>query len=295
VRPDIKRGQRLLHFLIFATMLPLSSCGSSTRDLSLTQTVNAVVTAAHQTFEVQAATQLASSLPTETPPPTLTPSPVDTASSSPTAVAVSGQGACDNNVWIGDVTIPDGTVLAANAKFVKTWLLQNTGTCAWSTGYSLFFSSGDQMGGADTLLPATVPAGSQAEISTALTAPAESGNYTGWWRMKNAQGQPFGKVITVVIQVGSSAGCRHPARFGSVTIAGHAGPEKVTIDYGDGTVFTDPHGDYSFSVPTGWSGVVRPWKAKVHPWTFDPEQRFYSSVVCDMLDEDYKATAPPGS
>lgn len=292
MRSEMRMPRLALLAAIAAVSLASWSCGSSSREVAPTVSVDSIVAAANQTLAAQAATRLAVAPPTTAPSPTL---PAATSTVAGPATGSSGQAACDNNVWLGDVTIPDGTVVAANAKFVKTWLLQNTGACAWNTAYSLFFSSGDQMGGTDTFLPASVPAGSQAEISTSLVAPADSGNYTGWWRMKNAQGQPFGKVITVVIQVGSSAGCRHPARFGSVTIAGHAGPEKVTIDYGEGTVFTDPHGDYSFSVPAGWSGTVRPWKAKVHPWTFDPEQRFYSNVVCDMLNEDYRATAPPGS
>jgi hypothetical protein len=295
VRSGSRQLGRSLCSVCIALLLVLNGCASASHNVSATRTVNAVFTSAYQTFAVQAATRLALTAPTEIPTSTLPPPPVvTTPASAPGAVAAS-QGACDNNVWIGDVTIPDGTVVAAGTKFVKTWLLQNTGACPWSTGYGLFFSSGDQMGGSDAFLPVAVPAGSQAEFSTALVAPDESGYYTGWWRMKNERGQPFGKVITVAIQVGSSAGCRQPARFGSVTISGHAGPEKVTIDYGDGTVFTDPHGDYSFSVPTGWSGAVRPWKAKVHPWTFDPEQRYYTNVVCDMPDEDYRATAPPGA
>jgi len=149
------------------------------------------------------------------------------------------------------------------------------------------------MAGSDTFVPVPVPVGAQTEISTNLVAPTSSGNYTGWWRMKNEQQQPFGKVITVVIQVGSATACRRSSKT-QVTISGHAGPENVTVNYGDGEVTTDARGNYSFTVSSGWSGIVTPSKAKVHPWTFDPLHRTYTNLRCDLLHENFKAKAPPG-
>jgi hypothetical protein len=293
-----RRPGRALSILVLALTLALNACGFASSDVAPSITAVAVFTAAYQTFSAQQATRLALAPPTETPSPSLVPtlpppSPIATSASSGQSLGTGSQAACDNNAWLADVTIPDGAAIDAGAKFTKTWLLMNTGNCPWTTSYSLIFQSGDPMGGSDSFISAPVPAGAQAEISTTLVAPASSGTYTGWWRMKNAQQQPFGKVITVEIQVGSSAACRHPSR-GNITISGHAGPENVTIDYGDGAVVTDAHGDYSFTVPAGWSGTVTPWKAKVHPWTFDPEHRTYTNVSCDLNRENYHATAPPG-
>ena len=44
---------------------------------------------------------------------------------------------CNNNVFEGDVTIPDGTVLKGGEDFQKIWAIRNTGTCLWDDGYSL--------------------------------------------------------------------------------------------------------------------------------------------------------------
>src|SRR5215216_5539815 len=43
--------------------------------------------------------------------------------------------ACNNNVFEGDVTIPDGTIMKPGEDFVKTWAVRNTGSCTWDEGY----------------------------------------------------------------------------------------------------------------------------------------------------------------
>ena len=268
--------------------LIFGACGPRGQDAVPTLAVEAIFTAARQTFAAQAATDLASTPTTATPPPTM----ATTAIPSPTRISIS-PGACDDAAYVSDVTIPDGTLVGAGSTFVKTWLLQNTGTCAWTTDYSLTFQGGDQMGGLDALVASPVPAGGQSPISVSLKAPAPPGTYTGQWQMKNEQRQPFGDVITVIITVGSTADCRRSSKV-DVTISGHARPENTTIDYGDAATVTDANGDYAFTVPAGWSGTVTPSKAKVNPWTFDPQHRTYTNVTCDLKNEDYKGTAPPG-
>src|SRR5262249_37439652 len=53
---------------------------------------------------------------------------------------------CDAALFIADVSVPDGSVYAPNATFMKTWRLKNVGACAWTTAYKLIFSNGTQMG-----------------------------------------------------------------------------------------------------------------------------------------------------
>ncbi len=286
---------RVQTLVITCTLLLTSACGPSPGEPASTQTVAAIYTSAIQTFSAQAVTP-----PVLTPSPSIptgaSPSPVPSAASSAsTSAAIPA--ACDNSAFIADVTIPDGASVAAGSKFVKTWTLLNTGTCAWTSGYGLSFSSGDQMGGVAVPLPSTVQPGQQADVSVNLVAPTSAGAYKGVWRMHNAGGQAFGDFPYVAITVGTAAvattAC-HAASHTSVTISGHAGPENVTINYGDGVVYTDPNGDYSFVVPMGWSGTVIPTKAKVHPWTFNPDHRTYTNLRCDLPHEDYKATPPPG-
>jgi hypothetical protein len=269
-------------------LLILNACGSSSIDATPSLSVDAVFTAARQTFSAQAAANM-----TVTPPPGI-PAPTLAAVASPSqTLSVGNPNVCDNASYVSDVTIPDGTVIAAGSGFVKTWLLHNTGTCTWTTEYKLSFYSGDLMGGTDAMVAIPVPSGSQSELSLNLIAPTSPGMYTGQWQMKNEQQQPFGNVLTVVISVGAPAECHRSSRV-DVTISGHAGPENVTIDYGDGTTVTDTNGDYAFTVPEGWSGTVTPSKAKVNPWTFSPERRTYTNVTCDLRRENYKATPPPG-
>jgi hypothetical protein len=271
-------------------MLALNGCGSASHNVAATLTVNAVFTSARETLSAQLTA--APFLPTwtETPPPAPPASPF--VSPSP-AVGGGGISVCDNATYITDVTIPDGSPVANGTKFVKTWTLLNSGTCAWNTGYKLAFEGGNQLGGADTFVAIPVPAGAEANMSVELIAPSAPGNYQGSWRMRNDRDQPFGDTIYVVITVGAPTVCRRSSRT-QVTIAGHAGPENVTIDYGDGAVVTDTHGNYAFTVAQGWSGTVTPHKAKVNPWTFDPEHRTYTNLSCDLLHENFHAKAPPG-
>jgi hypothetical protein len=125
------------------------------------------------------------SVPTNTPLPTNTPIP-------PTATAIPIP--CDRASFVKDVTIPDNTEIAAGSTFVKTWRLKNTGSCTWTSGYTIYFYSGDQMGGPDSaqLTTATVPPDSTVDISVTLKAPTTTGTYKGNWRLRNTGGTSFG-------------------------------------------------------------------------------------------------------
>jgi len=113
--------------------------------------------------------------------------------------------ACNNNVFEGDVTIPDGTILRPGEDFIKTWAIRNTGNCTWDEGYVLVF-----IGGNRELDPVNfefkraddfVAAGEAVNVSVPLTAPLTPGSYTGTWRMQSDSGYYFGTPLTVVIEV----------------------------------------------------------------------------------------------
>lgn len=64
------------------------------------------------------------------------------------------------------------------------------------------------MGGPDSqrLVSILVPPGKTIDISVDLIAPTEGGKYTGYWALKNAEGNhfgigPFNETISVVIKV----------------------------------------------------------------------------------------------
>ncbi len=106
---------------------------------------------------------------------------------------VAAQTYCDWAQYVADVTVPDGTNFEAGTSFTKTWRLKNIGSCTWTTGYSLVFSSGEKMGGPDSVpLPSNVAPGQTVDISVNLTAPSVPGAYRGFWMLKNASGAVFG-------------------------------------------------------------------------------------------------------
>ncbi len=102
-------------------------------------------------------------------------------------------GTCDAAQFVADVTVPDGTYIAAGATFVKTWRLKNVGVCQWTPSYNLVFSSGTQMGSATSAaFPTTVAPGKTVDLTVTLVAPAAAGHYRGFWQLQNASGALFG-------------------------------------------------------------------------------------------------------
>ena len=109
-----------------------------------------------------------------------------------------GDGPCLHKAtFVADVTIPDNTVIAPGASFVKTWRVRNDGTCTWGpNGYllhALAFFNGDRLGGPDEVpLPREVPPGSLVDVSVNLTAPGDPGTYRSEWMFLLAQGPLLG-------------------------------------------------------------------------------------------------------
>jgi hypothetical protein len=157
-------------------------------------TLNGLYTAAAQTSTAAVQPGFATAtpglpLPTASPvvaPPTST--PIVLPSSAPPVV-----NRCDAASFVKDVTISDGTVFSRGSNFTKTWRLQNTGTCSWTSSYALVFVSGDPMNGPTVVaLPGNVNPGQTVDISVNLTAPGKDGHYRGYWKLRNASNALFG-------------------------------------------------------------------------------------------------------
>ena len=103
--------------------------------------------------------------------------------------------------------------MPAGQAFTKTWKVQNSGTCAWTTSFKLTFSYGEAMGGQTVSLPASVAIGDKVNISVDLTVPNKTGKLTGVWVLVDDKGQHFGPILTVVINVGAVS----PTPTGSAT------------------------------------------------------------------------------
>ncbi len=102
---------------------------------------------------------------------------------------------CNNSAYLSETAPTDKTQIAAGKNFQKGWSMQNTGTCAWGSGYSWAFVSGDQMGGKDVLITSKDTATDPGHSNTffvKLTAPQTSGEYKGFWQMKAPDGTLFG-------------------------------------------------------------------------------------------------------
>jgi hypothetical protein len=155
---------------------PVSAAGTSAALTAIFQLTQSAV-APSQT-PLATSTSL---LPSNTPlPPTLTPSltPVP----------------CNRAEFVSDINYPDKTTVLAGTSFTKTWRLQNTGTCTWTSGYSVVFVQGDRMGAPDSVpvTSGTVSSGAQVDISVPLVAPAVQGTYRGDYMLRAPDGTRFG-------------------------------------------------------------------------------------------------------
>lgn len=113
--------------------------------------------------------------------------------SSPTTSQVEAASYCDWAQFVMDVTVPDGTILAPNTPFTKTWRLKNIGTCTWTTAYAVVYSHGDMMSAPPVVnLPYDVPPGATVDVSVQMTSPPVSGHFRGNWFLRNAAGAIFG-------------------------------------------------------------------------------------------------------
>jgi uncharacterized protein YkwD len=121
-------------------------------------------------------------------PSTITPA-TPNATGTTTPLAATAPSNCKvQAVLLEDVTIPDNTLVPAGEIFTKTWRFKNTGTCHW-TGYTINYLAGNRMGAPDSApIPDTV-AGSSVEISLDLTAPSTDGSYSGYFTLKDAEGE----------------------------------------------------------------------------------------------------------
>ncbi len=213
-----------LFVILMIGALALSACGPEAAEATPTQvSAEAVFTAAAGTVMAQL-TGTAAVQPTATMTPSATvtgtaTAPLATIATNTQAASVvppssgsTGGGAvgCNNSAFVSDVTVPDNQQIAPGAVFTKTWRLQNNGTCAWNTNYKLTFVSGEAMGGVTTTINQTVNAGSTAEVSVTLTAPATPKTYVGYWKLTTDTGQAFGMSFYVQIVVSGT-----PATLGT--------------------------------------------------------------------------------
>ena len=120
----------------------------------------------------------------------------------------------DGMKFVADVTYPDNNMknppfVKPGDGFVKTWRVQNTGTCTWTPKYRLVYAYGNvagaQMNGQPVNIIGNVLPGQTIDLSVTLIAPQEALTYQGFWQIENIDGRRFGQTIWVGITTQSEA------------------------------------------------------------------------------------------
>jgi hypothetical protein len=121
--------------------------------------------------------------------------------------------------FIQDVTIPDRTLIAPGAQFVKTWRVLNSGTCPWGPGsgvQNLQFTGGNALGAPNLVpIPNAVPAGATTDLSINMVAPTDTGTYFSNWKLRANDGTLIG------------VGPRNVALFASIRVQAAPAPTNV--------------------------------------------------------------------
>lgn len=238
--------------LLGLTLVLLTACNFPRAGATPQARPETILTYAAQTVEAQLTLSAGEIQATITPggaTPTATPEPGDTATTPPDTTATTGSTAtteiCDRAGFVRDINYPDDTVVEAGEVFTKTWRLENTGTCAWNSNYAIVFDHGDAMG-SPASLPLTdgsVPPGEEVEVSIALAAPDDPGEYQGFWKLRNQAGEIFGlgsnadREFWTKIRVGVISGITYDfiARASSAEWVTSGGGEEVDLTYGGDT------------------------------------------------------------
>lgn len=117
-------------------------------------------------------------------------------------------------------TIVDGTILPPSTAFHQVWTLRNPGPKQWPAGCSVCFIGGEFMHNVDWEHPLSVSelykaagsntidrvveVGEEVEFGVIMKTPANEGRAVSYWRLKDAQGMPFGHRLWCDIQVCAS-------------------------------------------------------------------------------------------
>jgi hypothetical protein len=154
-------------------------------------TLNGLYTAAAQTSQASG-----SPVATNTPAPSNTQQPTATLGL-PTLISKTNTPApvtyCNAAAFVKDVSIADGSLIGQGQDFTKTWRIQNVGSCRWTPNYALVFAGGDKLSGPNAIgLEDYVSPGETIDLSVNLTAPVSNGEFQGYWKLRDGNGNVFG-------------------------------------------------------------------------------------------------------
>src|SRR3990172_2713051 len=124
--------QRLLIVIILVLLLQLA-CNLPGQGTPTVSGPDLVRTYAALTVQARLTLQAPGLQPTFTPPGGTPVPPPDVTATPPGEGTPTGatptSGVCDQAEFVEDITYPDDTTVTPGAEFIKTWQLQNTGSC----------------------------------------------------------------------------------------------------------------------------------------------------------------------
>ena len=114
--------------------------------------------------------------------------------------------ACVNQaLFKTDVTIPDGTQVAAGERFDKKWLVLNAegrNHCTWTADYNIVWIGGPNLAERGSSFPVqpTSP-GQEVTVTANMIAPSTPGTYKSKWILRSPDGELFGDQFWAMIEV----------------------------------------------------------------------------------------------
>ena len=100
----------------------------------------------------------------------------------------------DKSEWIGDVTVPDDTVMQPGQAFTKTWAIRNAGSVPWEGRYLTRIGVSNKTFSQNTPprveIPDTMP-GEEVQISVPVVAPTAAGTTQVHWKQTDENGRPY--------------------------------------------------------------------------------------------------------
>lgn len=202
--------KKIINLISILLLIPLFSACDGSDVEPTTDPLTSIYTSVAETMAAEAsgigaintplptsALLIADMTPSATPDTSVTPAP--------TSAVVVNSANCENSAYVSDVTYADGSYVYPGLAFTKTWLLQNTGTCSWTSSYQVVYVSGSQMSGSTTYVGITVDPGKQIQVSVSLVAPTTEGTYIGYWRLANESGSVFGATFNVNVVSSTNA------------------------------------------------------------------------------------------
>jgi hypothetical protein len=128
-------------------------------------------------------------------------------------------------------TIPDGTQFQPGQQFSKSWTVRNDGNCPWNATYQLVWTGGERMTSVSTVaLPDTAPGGN-ATLTIAMAAPAQPGNHTGQWQLRDSKGAAFTTAPMLTVNIVTMA----PTPVSCIPVISSFGADRTTINRGEST------------------------------------------------------------